>query len=512
MKTKPTYIELEKENEALKEKVKFKESENKYKILTNSTIDIIYMSDLIGNLLFLNEQHENVFGRTAEEVVGTNIVKYIPKREFVRGLAIIKQILQGQNIINYKTAIYHKNGELIPVEINGRITKVDNKRVLIGSIRDLRKELKNKKALAESEKRYETLFQNSFSIMLIIKPEDGQIINANKTACNYYGYSLEKIITMNINQINVMSENQMKKQMEMVRNNKQNQFFFQHKLANNEIRDVEVFSRKINISGRSVLYSIIHDITEKVQAQRKIQIQNKQLKKLNTEKDKFLSIIAHDLKSPFSALLGLSKLLTKNFDNYDVQKQKKFVNIVHQGMQNIYKLLENLLLWSRSQKGTVDFNPINENLFLLAEETILLLTQAIASKTIYLKNDIPENLIAKVDKNMFLIVIRNLISNAIKFTPREGIILIKACLTEDENKKKYIEISVKDNGVGILPEIQAQLFNISHNTSTHGTENETGTGLGLILCKEFVEKHGAKIWIESKVDEGSEFIFTLPVH
>ena len=231
----------------------------------------------------------------------------------------------------------------------------------------------------------------------------------------------------------------------------------------------------------------------------------------NKTKDKFFSIIAHDLKNPFNAMLGFSNELNENFDKYDKEEQKEFLGIIHKSIKNTYKLLDNLLLWSRSQKGDIVFNPERINLYLLANESNELLSQSAENKTIKIINQIPKNIYVDADKDMLSTIIRNLLSNAVKFTPKGGEITIKAHLIIIKNNQAFTEITIEDNGVGISKEIQLKLFDISENASTQGTEDEKGTGLGLILCKEFVEKHSGKIWIESEIGKGSRFIFTIPV-
>ena len=236
------------------------------------------------------------------------------------------------------------------------------------------------------------------------------------------------------------------------------------------------------------------------------------LKNSNATKDKFFSIIAHDLKGPFNSILGFSGLLDENYEKYDIQKQKHFIKIINQSVKNTLKLLENLLLWSRSQRGILDYKPEKENIYLLYTETIKFLILPAEKKSISLRNEIPEDIVVKADKNMISTVMRNLISNAIKYTHKDGEIIVKARTIKDKNKQLFAEITVKDNGLGILPNLQAKLFKIEENISTEGTEKEQGTGLGLILCKEFVEKHGGEIWVKSELGKGSEFVFTIPVN
>ena len=247
-----------------------------------------------------------------------------------------------------------------------------------------------------------------------------------------------------------------------------------------------------------------------IEKEQKLILNEARLKKSNKTKDKFFSIIAHDLRSPFNAMLGFSELLATGFDEYNTEQKKNFANIIHQGLQDTFKLLENLLYWSSSQRETIDFKPETINLYLLYEGVSNLLSQSAENKSIKLINQISEKLFIEADKEMLSTIIRNLISNAIKFTKKNGTVIIKSQLIKDDNNNEFTEIIVKDNGIGISKKNQSELFEIEENISTKGTENETGTGLGLILCKEFVKRHGGKIWIESEVDKGSSFCFTIP--
>ena len=203
----------------------------------------------------------------------------------------------------------------------------------------------------------------------------------------------------------------------------------------------------------------------------------------------------------------LKLFLNKKFDKYDKEKQKEYFGIIHNGIQNTYNLLENLLYWSNSQTGKIDFKPKNNNLHLLSEEAIKLLNQHSIDKSISIKNEIPKNIQVNADKDMLATILRNLISNAVKFTPKGGTVEIGV---KTRHGVYQHEIYVKDSGVGIAPEIKQKLFKISESVSTEGTEKEAGTGLGLILCKEFVEKHDGKIWVESEIGKGSSFCFTIP--
>jgi PAS domain S-box-containing protein len=226
----------------------------------------------------------------------------------------------------------------------------------------------------------------------------------------------------------------------------------------------------------------------------------------NADKDLFISILAHDLRNPFNTILGFSELLMDGLRTYDLDTIEKQIGIIHAISQKTYTLLEDLLMWAKSQSGKLDFNPQKIDFSRVCLETVDSIKMNAHSKNIsldYLSNgEIP----LSADENMLKIVIRNLLANSIKFTNRGGQIDIRT-----EQTASYLTVTISDNGVGIAPERVNNLFEISQRITTPGTANEKGTGLGLLLCKEFVEKHQGKIWVESILGKGSHFKFTLPL-
>lgn len=255
---------------------------------------------------------------------------------------------------------------------------------------------------------------------------------------------------------------------------------------------------------------LAQQISEKNTALNALEKSELELHESNETKDKFFSIIAHDLKSPFNVMHGFSKLLNDKFDDFTVPEQREYVSYLHQSVQQTHKLLDNLLLWSLSQKGALEFKPEIVKLNLLSAETIELLSEVASGKSIRIKDEIQEDIFLLADPNMLSTVLRNLVSNAIKFTPKGGEIVINARRLSGENKINFCEISVKDNGLGISPDTQSKLFLLGEKRLAKGTEDESGTGLGLVLCKEFVEKHDGRIWLNSELGKGSTFYFTIP--
>jgi len=230
-----------------------------------------------------------------------------------------------------------------------------------------------------------------------------------------------------------------------------------------------------------------------------------ELREANATKDKFFSIIAHDLKNPFSALIGLSELLIKNFTHFDDEKKKSFIQKIYNSSDHMYKLLENLLNWSRMQSGRIQWQPETINLSMISDDNILLLKTAAENKNIHFFSDLDAATIVFADADMVTMVMRNLMTNAIKFTNEGGEVKITSKKTGN-----YEEITVSDTGLGLSSQDLEKLFRIDVQHSTIGTSKEKGTGLGLILCKEFIEKNGGKIWVDSEPGKGSDFKFLLP--
>jgi signal transduction histidine kinase len=259
--------------------------------------------------------------------------------------------------------------------------------------------------------------------------------------------------------------------------------------------------------AKEELQKLNEELDQKVQTRtRELEIYATELKELNATKDKFFGIIAHDLKNPLSSLIGASELLINYVNQLDKDNILNISMLLHGSAQQGYALLENLLEWSMTQTGKLEFFTQKMILNEVIKDTISIFKTQATNKNIDLQCKINGILEAEFDKNLISSILRNLISNAIKFTPKNGKVFIQARKVQDN-----IEICVKDTGIGIPENIGNNIFRIDVKYTREGTEQEKGTGLGLLLCKEFIERHGGKIWVESKLGEGSEFKFTLPL-
>ena len=274
----------------------------------------------------------------------------------------------------------------------------------------------------------------------------------------------------------------------------------------NKIKDMEIGRQKTIIIFMALIVLMIAAISFIIyRFNRKMKNNNNKLRELIATKDKFFSIIAHDLKSPLWAVKEISHSMSSGYDVLDEIEKKESIMLMNKSCSQVYALLENLLVWARSQTGRIDYKPDIYELKPIIDNVLELTSGNAARKNITLQSAIQNSLKANIDTNMIITVLRNLVLNAIKFTPEGGNITVKSVREKDD-----IKVSVIDTGIGISDQDMQKLFRIDVNHTTIGTSEEKGTGLGLILCKEFVEKHGGSISVQSSKDKGSEFSFTLP--
>lgn len=262
-------------------------------------------------------------------------------------------------------------------------------------------------------------------------------------------------------------------------------------------RTIEMFGKMVDLKKAKKTISIQNE---------KLENQRHKLNETNATKDKFFSIIAHDLKNPIAGFLELTDLLSENYHDLSQGETKELIQLMNKNSKQLYSLLENLLHWSRAQTGNISYNPEALKLAEVADETVNLLRMNIENKQLKLINRIHSNTHIYADNNMISTVLRNLLSNAIKFSHQGKRLEIEA---EDLDNGK-VQVTVRDFGTGIPKAEQELLFKTGHNIAKNGTANEKGTGLGLLVCKEFIEKHDGQIWVESKPFEGSTFRFTVP--
>lgn len=481
-------------------------SEEKFRKSFHSNPGIVGISSLNdGRYIEVNDNFYKSMGFAKDEVIGKTSKELNVFADFNDRKIMLKLLNDYGKIDNLEIKIRKKNGEYLDTILSAELIEMNEQKCLLTQILDITERKKNEESLKINEELYHSLFEKVSAVKLLIDPHDGKIIDANSAAVRYYGYSLEELKSIKISDINTLPPDKIQMEMEKAHFDKQSYFNFKHKLANGDIRDVEVYSSPVEINGKLLLHSIVHDITERKSAEELLIKSEERLRELNAAKDKFFNIIAHDLRSPFSSILGFSNLLEEQMKEKNYDGIEEYAGYIQKSSKHAMSLLTNLLDWSRSQTGKMEFKPEYTDLKILIDEVLILANDSAKQKSIVLERDFGNNVPIIADKTMIGIILRNLISNAVKFTNTGGKVVVSAQQKPDE-----LLISVKDNGIGMTFDSLNNLFRIDINHTTLGTEKEKGTGLGLLLCKEFVDKHEGKIWVESEVGKGSTFYFSLP--
>jgi len=494
---------------------KITESEKKYRMIFENAISAIVLIDKNGLFTDVNPAFTKILGYSRSEIIHQAVGTFATPNHKNKIISALKKLLNHElTIYSDQIEITHKNGHLVWIQLiaNVHLNTNNNVELILVEFFDITKQQQNKKLLEKSEEKYRQLF-HFMPLGVSVANADGQLIENNKHA--------EKLLELTPREHNARTIDAAEWQIvrkdgtpmppeefASVRAVKENKLIEHVEMGivkgNDKTTWLNVSAVPVvNDNGVIISYT---DITEKIKHEQALFAYTKELQQINQTKDKLFSILSHDLKNPFSTLIGFSKLLLKNLDKYDKEKIRSQLTIINEVSEQTYQLLEDILLWSKAQSNRISFEPITINAGELLNEIISTMMHQAQKKNIGIQVHTIHNLYIQADLNMLQIIIRNLVSNAIKFTPRNGSINIYAI----SDHKKCI-VSLEDNGIGIPTNVQNQLFLLSSNYSSHGTENETGSGFGLILCKEFVEKHGEKIWLESTPNVGSKFSFSMPI-
>jgi signal transduction histidine kinase len=270
-------------------------------------------------------------------------------------------------------------------------------------------------------------------------------------------------------------------------------------VPNNQQEDDELYPLQNVLKQNELLNQIVDERTKELQEL------NNQLQISNQTKDTLLSVISHDLRSPFNGMLGFVKMLKENFNDFDTESQQKFVDLIDESSQKVYQLLDNLLTWSNLQRNGFEYSPEPVNVKKLCDEILLFFSDNTQKKNISILNNIQKPIVVLSNEFMLSVIVRNLVSNAIKFTNPGG----EICIESKKLNQKQITICVKDTGIGMDETKVNNLFSQHSQFPSKGTNNEMGTGLGLLLCKEFIDLHETEIWAESEPNKGSVFCFNL---
>jgi len=472
---------------------------------------VVYDADL--RFSVWNEFMEKFTGYNASQVLGKYAIEVFPMLKETGIFEDLQSVLHGgiTDAIDFPFAFpgTEKSGWLsvknVPIfNVTGEITGV------IGSIYDITERKKLEETLTSINERF-VLATNAAYISVWEYDLSTEISQIDDNFRKMTGITQENY-QITIEQFTKFihpddNDNIKLNTAKAIKSNERIKFDFRIIRPDGKIRNIRAYGKILKDNNKPVKFiGVNRDITDSRNAELVLKENERMLFQLNADKDRFISILSHDLRSPFNNLLGLSDVLTENIHQLNIDEIETVANHIKITARSTFNLLEDLLMWARTQQSKIPFNPQFLSFGDICSIALDTLNPLADAKTITINYAAPDGIKVFADPDMLKTVMRNLVSNAIKFTNTGGTINVTARETGEN-----ITISVSDNGIGITPGDLTKLFKITEVLSTKGTANEKGSGLGLLLCKEFVERHGGKIWVKSKVGKGSDFKFSLPV-
>ena len=477
------------------------EKEANARAIMESTLDSMLLLEKDGTIIDSNEGHASRFGLRRIDLIGKNIFEYLAEDVGYRRRQLIELVIstgKPQHGEDFRDGRWNEYS-IHPIFDGNKITD----RVAIFA-KDVTESKNTIEALKKNEELLSLFMKHSpiYSFIKEVTRTESRVLRASENFTEMIGISGSDMVGKTMEELFPAE--------------------FAKKITADDwaivsgdrplTLDEELNGRyyvtikfPITQEGKNLLAGYTIDITNQKLAELELLKSEARLRELNATKDKFFSIIAHDLKSPFNSIIGFSNLLVRQIEEKDYAAIERYAGIIQNSSQQAMDLLMNLLEWSRSQTGRIVFTPEDIDMKTLIDQSIELFYGSAQQKSITIYSEILVSRPVSADKAMINTILRNLISNGIKFTTTGGKIIVSA-----EQISNEVVISVSDNGVGIDNNSISKLFRIDQNHSTLGTQKEKGTGLGLLLCKEFVEKHGGKIWVESTPGKGSKFSFTIP--
>ncbi len=472
-----------------------------------------------GKIVMSNDSFAKIFGyKKKEEIISFNILEFVSSGDSLK-VAEYLQLIETRKDApgRFEFLARRKDRSVFYVEISPSVFNIEARTYLVINTRDFTERKRAQQAIRESEEKYRNITENIDDFLFTFERIDHILRPLFYTSSveKITGYTQSEFLddsTLLLKIIYPDDFSAVKKKLKSVmRSRIQVSEEMEFRIINKHGNIVWVRT-KINLvrttAGKvSKIYGLISDISLRKKAEDELTRSTENLVKLNDTKDKFISIISHDLRTPFSSILGFTDLLLVDDELTEVEK-KQYVTFIQESSKSMLALVNSLLDWTRLQTGRIKFEPEKILAESIIRNSINSLTGTAFQKNIKIVSNVDENVTIYADNSLMMQVFNNLISNAIKFTNPGGEIVITA---KPSVKTRFYEFSVKDNGVGIKPENLSSLFRIDAKYSSEGTAGERGTGLGLSLVNEIIEKHGGIIWVESEYEHGSEFKFTLPI-
>ncbi len=492
-----------------------RESEERLRIVTDTTQSAFITINDSNIVLSWNRAAERIFGFSKEEAINQNVFALIvpeeKKAEYEELILSLKKSTHAAlagNIV--ELVAIDKNRRIFPMELSISTIMINGERYVTGLINDISKRVETERALAESEENLRKFIETT-PIGIYRTTPDGKILYANPHLVKMLGYnSLVELQSINLEEEGFENIEKRKKFKEIIeRDGEVSSYNGSYIRADKSKLYVNEFARCVRNELGNVDYyeGIIEDVTDRKLAEKELIRSESLLRELNSTKDRFFSIIAHDLKNPLGSCIMTTEALISSWDSFDEDEKKDLIGHMKTNSKNLFQLLDNLLTWARSQSDKIEFNQIKFDLYQVAEEISTLVIMTAKNKGIEFSSLISENTYVFADYFMISTVLRNLISNALKFTKSGGSVALSANF--NVNEENFITVSIADTGIGMDKTDSDNLFRLDVRQSTLGTADEKGTGLGLLISKDFVEKNGGKIWAVSEKGKGTTFCFTI---
>lgn len=474
---------------------------------------------LEGKLVLCNHNFADIFGYAkGEDLNGKDLLDLVSNNDVLKVAEYLQWIEQKKDLPGrFEFLGRRKDGIGIFTEMSVSSFESDAKLYIVMVVRDVTERKRAQQAIRDSEEKYRNITENIDDFLYTFERTDGKLRSV------FYTSSVEKIT--GYSQADFLSDSRLflqivypddfsfvkKRIKNLLKSRIQLSEEFEFRIINQHGNIVWV-RNKMNLVRNAQgeiqkIYGLVSDITLRKKAEEELKASTNDLVKLNETKDRFISIVSHDLRTPFSSILGFTDLLLSDEELTEKEKTQ-YIEFIRESSKSMLALVNSLLDWTRLQTGNVRFEPERVDALSMIENCHKMLSGAAFQKNIELATEVGSDIYVFVDKSLVNQVFNNLVSNAIKFTPRGGKIVISSKRSADG---RFIEFSIKDNGLGIKPENIKKLFGVDVKFTSEGTEGEKGSGLGLSLVQEIIQKHGGKIHVESEFGKGSDFIFTLPV-
>ncbi|MDR3611264.1 MAG: PAS domain S-box protein, partial [Ignavibacteriaceae bacterium] len=472
-----------------------------------------------GMIVLSNDSFATLFGyKKKEEINNSSLLELVSSNDGFKVAEYIQMLELGKDVPGrFEFLGKRKDKSIFFVEVSPSLFNIEEKNFVVIDARDVTERKRAQQAIRESEEKYRNITENIDDFLFTFE-RVGKVLKPifyTTSAEKITGYTQSEFLSESTLFLKIIYPDDFQlvknKLAGILRSKVQVSEEMEFRIINKNGNVVWVRT-KINVirnaEGKlSKIYGLVSDISLRKKAEEELNKSTENLIKLNETKDKFISIISHDLRTPFSSILGFTDLLIAD-EELTEEEKKQYIRFIQESSKSMLALVNSLLDWTRLQTGRIKFEPEKITAGLIIKDSINSLSGNAFQKNIQIKSEIESNVTVYVDQSLIMQVFNNLISNAIKFTRPGGEIVISGY---PSNKARFYEFSVSDNGVGIKKEIINELFRVDTKYSSEGTSGEKGTGLGLSLVKEIIEKHGGNIWVESEYGKGTSFKFLLPI-